>query len=129
MREGYKEFSKTIRVDKSGTVTYDTDDVTKALENEKAVELAQLVKGTDNEKLLAYRDPMVKKLVNFVMAAVIFESLSNDSLEPSFPLKVYRRYKSKDSLSGKMAKKGVATDYLGFRFVPTTEHEIYFADR
>ncbi len=128
MKTRSKEFRDAIQV-RSGTITYDTDNVTKAAENQKAIELAELVKGTDNEKLLAYRDPMVKKLVNYVMATVIFESLSSGSLEPSFPLKVYRRYKSNDSLSGKMAKKGLATDYLGFRFVPTTEHEIYFADR
>ena len=123
-----EDFRKAIHYYVNQKINYDTDEVTTVLYEQKVIELAELIKETPNKKLLAYRDPLVKRLVNYIMTASITESEQADSFDPSFPLKIYRRYKSKESLSGKMAKKGLATDYLGFRIVPSVENEIYFAN-
>ena len=105
------------------------------ISKEQLLEFAKLVSGTPNENLIAFKDPKVQELVDYIMAAIIFENERLNS--PNFfPIQIYRRYKSDNSLKNKMAewesreeKHGVAIpDYLGFKIIPEAEHSIFTSD-
>lgn len=94
-----------------------------------------MVIGTPNEKFIAYKDPKVMELVDYLMVAIITE---NKRLNPmdNFPIQIYRRYKSDTSFSDKVKsreqdpqkKTEPLKDYLGFKIIPEQEHTIFFAD-
>ena len=102
---------------------------------QQLVEFSELVKDTPNKDLIAFKDPMVQDLVDYIMAAIVIE---NERINDSdvFPIQIYRRYKSNDSMakkieewSGREEKKGAqVTDYLGFRVVPEAEHSVFYGD-
>lgn len=102
-----------------------------AIADEQLVEFANLVKGTPNEDLVAYKDPKVQELVDFITAAIICENgrINDDP----FPIQISRRYKADSSLKGKInewskreEKDGVqVTDYLGLKVIPEAEHSIF----
>lgn len=105
------------------------------ISKEQLSEFAELVSGTPNENLIAFKDPKVQELVDYIMAAIIFENERLNS--PNFfPIQIYRRYKSDNSLKNKMTewesreeKQGVAIpDYLGFKIIPEAEHSIFTSD-
>ena len=105
-----------------------------AIADEQLVEFANLVKGTPNEDLVAYKDPKVQELVDFITAAIICEN--NRINDDPFPIQISRRYKADDSLKKKMEewamqedKDGMQiSDYLGLKVIPESEHSIFTAD-
>ena len=107
----------------------------KEISKEQLVEFANLVKGTPHENLIAFKNPKVQELVDYIMATIIFENERLNS--PNyFPIQIYRRYKSDNSLKNKILnwenredKQGSSiTDYLGFKIIPEAEHSIFTAD-
>ena len=100
-----EKFRKSMQVDlKKGTIEYNPNSVAKDITIEQVNELAEMVKGTPNEVLIAYQDPKVRELVDYVISALLLECQSNSAPGTSFPLELYRRYKSIDSLRAKIDK-------------------------
>ena len=106
----------------------------KEISDEQLVEFAELVKGTPNADLVAYKDPKVQELVDFITAAIICEN--NRINGDAFPIQISRRYKADDSLKKKMEewskreeKDGMqVTDYLGLKIIPESQHSIFSSD-
>lgn len=128
-KEEAKKFRNTYSITYSSSkgMQYDPNVVFEVIEKQKAKELSELLKGTDNEALIAYRDPKVRELVDFVMTAIISENKALTSSESFFPFTITRRYKSIDSLIHKMGKHDRITDYLGFKIIPESEHDILYS--
>lgn len=113
---------------------FNPNSAAREIADEQLVEFASLVKGTPNEYLVAYKDPKVQELVDFITAAIICEN--NRINDDTFPIQISRRYKSDDSLKKKMEewakreeKDGVqVTDYLGLKIIPESEHSIFTAN-
>ncbi len=137
MNKGAREFRDKYEVKQSAEpqqqkTTFDPNTAAKAIELEQLHEFVKLVRETPNENLIAYKDSKVQELVDYIMAAIILE---NERInEPdAFPLQIYRRYKSDESLQTKMDdyaaredKQGKpVTDYLGFKIIPEAEHTIF----
>lgn len=113
-------------------VKFNPNVTAKEISREQLLEFAELVKGTSNENLIAFKDPKVQELIDYIMATIIFENERLNS--PNFyPIQIYRRYKSDNSLKNKILewesreeKQGFAiTDYLGFKIIPEAEHSIF----
>lgn len=97
------------------------------------LELAKLFKGTANEKLMAFTDPMLRELIEFGC-----QGLKDDIKrvnKSSFPVEIEGRYKSFDSTQNKVIDWGsrkekdgkVISDYLAIRIYPTSEHSVFNA--
>lgn len=95
--------------------------------------LAKLFKGTANEKLLAFTDPMLQELIEFG-----FQSFKDDIQrvnESPFPVELDGRFKSFSSTQDKAIDWGsrrekdgkVISDYLALRIYPTSEHSVFNA--
>ncbi len=114
---------------------FDPNKAAKEILNEQFMEFASLIKGTPNENFIAYKDPKVQELINFIISAIIFEN-ERINAPDTFPIEIYSRYKADLSMKNKMEeysqredKKGAkVTDYLGIRIVPEAEHSIFFSD-
>jgi len=106
---------------------YEPNTIFNEIEKEQAIQLAQLLEGSRNELLIAYKDPKVKELVNYILAAIILENKRLTPPESFFPIKISRRYKSIDSLKHKMEQKDYISDYLGFKIIPESEHDIFYS--
>lgn len=113
---------------------FDPNTTAKQIASEQLLTFAELVKGTPNEDFIAYKDPKVQELVDFIMSAIILE---NERINEAdfYPIQIYRRYKSDNSLKDKMLewagrpeKAGMqVTDYLGFKIIPEAEHSVFFS--
>lgn len=128
-KEDSKKFRSSYGVTYSSSkgMQYDPNTVFEEIQGRSRNELSDLVKGTGNEYLIAFRDPKVRELVNYVIAAIIRENHRMTPPEVFFPFKIQRRFKSIDSLAGKMKKHDEITDYLGFKIVPESEHDIFYS--
>jgi len=113
---------------------FDPNAAAREIASEQLVSFAELVKGTPNEDFLAFKDPKMQELIDFIMCAIILENERING-EDTFPIQIYRRYKSDNSLREKMEewegrpeKKGMqVTDYLGFKIIPEAEHSIFYS--
>lgn len=131
MNEDAKKFRKKYAFEPT---VFDPNIVAPEIADEQLKEFAALVKGTPNEELLAFKDPKVQELVDFIMAAIILEN-ERINAPDAFPIEIYRRYKSDQSLKNKMEdwstreeKQGMqVTDYLGFKIIPEAEHSVFFS--
>lgn len=126
-KEASKAFRQGYSVSKANGLQYDPNVIFKEIEKSQTLKLAQLIAETDNNRLLLYKDPKVKELVNYILAAIIFENQRMTPVEDFFPIKISRRYKSNDSLAHKMTQKDIITDYLGFKITPESEHDIFYS--
>lgn len=136
MNSNAKNFRKKYSVESIETEEkeFNPNKAAQEIMDEQLLEFASLVKGTPNEELIAFKDPKVQELVDFVMAAIILEN-ERINAPDAFPIQIYRRYKSDQSLKDKMnewstreEKQGKqVTDYLGFKIIPEAEHQIFFA--
>lgn len=106
----------------------------KHIASEQDLEFARLIKGTPNEDLIAYRDPKVQELVDYILTTIICE---NDRMnQDSFPIQISRRYKSDNSLkekltewAGRKEKNGERVpDYLGFKIIPEAQHSTFYSN-
>lgn len=137
MNDGARKFRKKYEVyeseEKSKRV-FDPDVAAKQIEIEQIKEFAELVRGTPNEDFVAFKDAKVQELVDYIMAAIIIEN-ERVNAPDAFPLQIYRRYKSDNSLktkmeewSGRKEKEGEqVTDYLGFKIIPEAEHAVFYS--
>ncbi len=112
---------------------FNPNESAKEIEQEQLVEFVKILKGTSHEGLIVYKDPKVQELIDFIAAAIIQEnSRLNDD---TYPIQIYRRYKSNHSLYEKIKDwsqredrlEWQIPDYLGFRIVPTSEHSIFYS--
>lgn len=118
----------------SPSPTFDPNSAAKEIASEQLISFAELVQGTPNEEFLAFKDPKLQELIDFIMCAIILENERING-DDTFPLQIYRRYKSDNSLMEKMEewstrpeKRGMqVTDYLGFKIIPEAEHSIFFS--
>ena len=79
---------------------FDPNIAYKEIMEEQLAHFAKLVKDTQNEMLIAYKDPKVQELVDFILNAIIFE---NEILNrETFPIQIYSRYKADLSLENKL---------------------------
>lgn len=135
-RESFQSSLNPINDETSNENQYkfDPNSTAKEIMNEQLLEFARLLKGTQNEELIAYKDPKVQELVNYILTTIILE---NERInKDSFPLSIYSRYKSDNSLENKLIdyasrddkQDTQISDYLGIRVVPETEHSIFFSD-
>lgn len=105
------------------------------ISKEQLLEFAQLVKGTQNQDLMAYKDPKVQELIDYITSAIIIENTRLNSPD-TFPVQIYRRYKSDKSLKDKMARwndtlrfEGMQLpDYIGLKIIPEAQHSVFFSD-
>ncbi len=126
-KEASKAFRQGYSISKSNGLQYDPNVIFGEIEKSQTLKLAQLISATDNNRLLLYKDPKVKELVNYILAAIIFENQHMTPVEDFFPIKISRRYKSNDSLAHKLTQKDIVTDYLGFKITPESEHDIFYS--
>lgn len=113
---------------------FDPNIAAKEIELEQLREFAELVKGTPNEDFIAFKDPKVQELVDYIMSAIILEN-ERINAPDAFPLQIYRRYKSDQSLQTKMEEWATrpekdgkqVTDYLGFKIIPEAEHSVFYS--
>lgn len=113
---------------------FDPNTAAKEIASEQLLSFAELVRETPNKNLLAFKDPKMQELVDFIMCAIILENERINGVD-AFPIQIYRRYKSDNSLKEKMEewadrpeKKGKqVTDYLGFKIIPEAEHSVFFS--
>ncbi len=113
---------------------FDPNNASKEIFKEQLVTLSNLVSGTPQEELIAFKDPKVQELVDYIMAAIIIENQRINGSD-TFPIQIYRRYKSEESLKSKMEdwskrddKQGkTISDYLGFKIIPEAEHSIFYS--
>ena len=72
MKDTERDFRKAIYYDTSKGIQYKPDDIAKVIKEEQDIKITQLLRGTPNEKLLAYSDPKVQELVHYIIAAKHF---------------------------------------------------------
>lgn len=132
-RKNFQEALNPMQNQPKKDFAFNPNTAAKEIEKEQLLELAYLFKYTPNENLIAFKDPKVQELINFILPAIIFENERINS-DP-FPLEVYGRYKSNESLKSKLDRwserkdrDGVQIpDYLGIRIIPEAEHSILYA--
>lgn len=96
---------------------------------------AALVADTPNEDFIALKDSKVQELIQYIMAAIILEN-ERINAPDAFPIQIYSRYKSDQSLADKMKewstreeKQGAQiTDYIGFKIVPEAQHTVFYSN-
>lgn len=128
MKDTERDFRKAIYYDTSKGIQYKPDDIAKVIKEEQDIKITQLLRGTPNEKLLAYSDPKVQELVHYIIAAIMYENEIIISPDKAFPLVIHSRYKSNTSLKNKVKQKDEVTDYLGFTILPEVEHDIFYSE-
>ena len=114
---------------------FDPNTAAKEISSEQLLKFADLVKDTPSAKLIAYKDPKVQELIDYITSAIILENQRMNSMN-AFPVQIYRRYKADNSLEQKInewstrpEKRGEqVTDYLGFKIIPEAQHSIFFSD-
>lgn len=102
---------------------------------EELKEFAELVRGTENENLIAFRNKKIQELTDYIMSAIIIENEKINGPD-AFPLQIFRRYKSINSLKDKIDnwskredRKGKQiSDFLGFKIIPESEPPIFYSD-
>lgn len=109
MNERAKRFKSSYSV-KTDTVTFDPNSEAKEIAKIQLKEFAELVKGTPNEELIAFKNPKVQELIDYIMATIIIENQTINAPD-AFPIEIHSRYKSDKSLSGKLKKR--ATERKG----------------
>lgn len=116
------------------TPRFNPDEIAKSISKEQIIGFADLVKGTPNQNLIAYKDPKVQELVDFIMAAIIHENNRINGSD-AFPVQIYRRYKADESLENKLKSWSKSEenadrqvpDYLGFKIIPESEPSTLYA--
>lgn len=114
---------------------FDPNIEAKEIEREQLIEFAKMIKGTPYENLIAFKDPQVQELIDFILSIIIAENKRINGAD-SFPLQIYSRYKSNESVGKKVKEYSnredkigkQITDYLGIRVLPESEHSIFFSD-
>lgn len=97
-------------------------------------QIIQMFKDTKNDPLIAFTFPEVKKHIEFIKTAILFENarLNHDS----YPLKIYDRYKSNNSTKKKIddwnsrheKQEDVISDFYGMKII-TVEKRIYLQSK
>lgn len=139
MNESAKKFREQYAINPSvetenSEKQFDPNVAAKEIELEQLKEFAKLVKDTPNENFVAFKDPKVQELVDYIMSAIILEN-ERINAPDAFPLQIYRRYKSDQSLQNKMEEWATrpekdgkqVTDYLGFKIIPEAEHSVFYS--
>lgn len=139
MNESAKKFRSKYEVspsqlEEATEEKFDPNVAAKEIEIEQLRNFAALVKDTPNEDFIAFKDPKVQELVDYIMAAIILEN-ERINAPDAFPLQIYRRYKSDQSLQTKMEEWATrpekdgkqVTDYLGFKIIPEAEHSVFYS--
>ena len=124
MNENEKEFREALKVNVNGITTLNPNIVDTQTKNDIHLEFIRELVGTENERLIAYTDPYVKQLIDYVKAAILFEGKFSEEDENSFNYTISERTKSLKSLRKKIEQKGVVTDYLGMKIIPTGNPDI-----
>lgn len=131
-KERYRVDSDALEENESSDLKIDPNKIAHEIAKEQLSDFADFVRGTPNEDLIAYKDPKVQELVDYIMAAIIIENGRMNNPD-NFPIQIYRRYKSDKSLKDKMEKindnpdfKGLPVpDFLGFKIIPEAQHSIF----
>lgn len=137
-REGYAVSLDEFGPDAEAMISLDRFDPNVealGIETVQLKEFASLVKDTPNEDFLAVKDPKVQELIQYIMAAIILEN-ERINAPDAFPIQIYSRYKSDQSLADKMKewskreeKQGAqVTDYVGFKIVPEAQHTVFYSN-
>lgn len=136
-----KEFKKQYEIDLQSKSTESTQDdfnpnlAARQIAEEQFYDLAKMLKGTNHEDLIAYKDRYVRKLMGYILSVTIFENENKDINKDPFPIEIYSRYKSNKSTNDKVVdwstrkekEDSEISDYFAIRIVPSKEHSIFMA--